>query len=401
MRHSDRLPAVGSSAAAGARFACSSRWERPLWDNAQVLPILALAAVPAACAYAAVEPPVSEDASAGTVMDLRLEAPAIDVPLPPRDAEKFGSDANMTTIDANCGAVTHTATMLPADILIVLDRSLSMLSDKNDLPCLGGCGAKSKWYQVTTALNTVLNSTDAMVNWGLLYFGAETTVCGTTLSPSVPVAMMNASAISQAFVGQPSPTGQLGTPTRSAMINAVTYLTSMTDSNPKYLLLATDGAPNCAPGGGLLVDDAVGSEQAVADALAVGYPTFVVGIGNTGDTAVLNAMAMKGGKPVLGAPGGNSFYQVNDTADLEKALGDIVGTVTTCVFDIGRPPNAQTNVDEIVVFGDGHQIQHNVTDGWDFSQSDKTQVTLYGSSCDAVTSGAIKSVTVTFGCIVS
>jgi hypothetical protein len=25
--------------------------------------------------------------------------------------------------------------------------SLSMLSDKNDLACLGGCGTKSKWYQ--------------------------------------------------------------------------------------------------------------------------------------------------------------------------------------------------------------------------------------------------------------
>jgi hypothetical protein len=262
------------------------------------------------------------------------------------------------------------------------------------------------WHQVevvsvTTALDTVLKSTDAMVNWGLLYFGAETTMCGTTMTPSVPVATMNASAISQAFVGQPSPTGQLGTPTRSAMINAVTFLSSLTDSNPKYLLLATDGAPNCAPGGNLLIEDAMGSEQAVANALTAGYPTFVVGIGNTGGTAVLNAMAIKGGKPVPGAPGGNSFYQVNDTADLEAALGNIIGTVTTCVFDIGRPPNAQTNAGEIVVFGDGHEIKHDKNDGWDFSNGDNTQVTLYGSSCDDVMKGVTKTVAVTFGCIVS
>lgn len=358
--------------------------------------ILALAAAPAGCANVAVQPPESPDASIADVVievgvDLRPEIPAV-------DAAKFGSDASMTTLDANCGAVTHTATMLPADILIVQDRSLSMLSDKNDLPCLGGCGTMSKWSQVTTALNTVLKSTDTSVNWGLLYFGAETTLCGTTMNPAVPIASMNAAAIGQAFVGQPSATGQLGTPTRSAIINAVTYLKSLTDPNPKYLLLATDGAPNCAPGGGLLLDDAAGSEQAVADALTAGYSTFVVGIGNIGGTAVLNAMAMKGGKPVPGAPGGNSFYQVNNTADLEKALGDILGTVTTCVFDIGRPPNGQANVDEIVVFGDGQQIKRDKDNGWDFSGGDKTQVTFYGSSCKDVTSGVIKSVAVTFGC---
>ncbi|HEY4185848.1 MAG TPA: vWA domain-containing protein [Polyangia bacterium] len=384
--------------------------------RSSLLPSFALVVASAGCSFfpsATVTPPPTVDASTnddgdgGDVVDLPLEVVIPDVMLPTPDAPKFGEDAVTTSLDANCGAITHMAKMLPADILLVQDRSLSMTNDQNDKPCTGGtglngnCGANSKWSQVTTALDQVMTTTDTMVNWGLLYFGAETTQCGVTMAPAVPIASMNGTAIGQAFVGQPATTGQVGTPTRAAINNAVTYMNTLTDPNPKYLLLATDGQPNCGTTAGLNTDDSVGSEQAVTDALTAGYSTFVVGIGNTGGTAVLNAMAINGGKPVPGAPGGNSFYQVNNTADLETALGQILGTVTTCVFDIGPPPNDQTSVDKIVVFGDGTQIGRDGANGWDFSNTDKTQVTLYGSSCDAVTKGTIKSVAVTFGCIVS
>jgi len=356
------------------------------------------------------------------------------------DGPKFSADSVGTTVDMNCGAMTHSATKLPPDILIVQDRSLSMLNDQNDQPCAGAsgydakCGTMSKWSQVTTALSTVLSTTDMTVNWGLLYFGDEATMCGETATPVVPVSSMSSNAISQAFVGQPLLTGQPGTPTRSAIMNAVTYMKSLTDSNPKYLMLATDGQPNCPPattgsggagtggaggrsgsggaggragtglpGGGtttpLNTDDSAGSEQAVADALKAGLSTFVIGIGNTGGVAVLNAMAIAGGKPVPGMPGGNSYYQVNNTADLVAALGQILGTVATCVFDIGPPPNDMTSVDQVVVFGDGNMIDHDSSNGWDFSNADKTQVTLYGQICDKVKSATIKDVTVTFGCL--
>lgn len=374
------------------------------------VPLLVFLAVPLGCSFPTVRPNFdSPDASAGDDVQIapHPDLPAPDINVPKFDGDKFTLDGGMTTPDQNCGATSHTAQMLPADILIVQDRSLSMTNDKDDRACTGGtgyngnCGNNSKWYQVTTALNHVLSSTDKMVNWGLLYFGAETTLCGATVDPAVPIASMNASAIGQAFVGQPSATGQLGTPTRSAVINAVAYMKKLTDPNPKYLMLATDGQPNCAPGGSLNLDDSTGSEQAVSDALTAGFPTFVIGIGNTGGAAVLNVMAKNGGKPVPGAPGGNSFYQVNNTADLEAALGQILGTVTTCVFDIGPPPSDKTNIDEIVVFGDGTKIDRDATNGWDFSNTDKTQVTLHGSSCDKVTKGTIKTVAVTFGCIIS
>ena len=366
--------------------------------------------------------------------------PDINIDLPiPEDGSKFAADSVGTSPDMNCGAMTHTATKLPPDILIVQDRSLSMTNDKDDKQCSGAsgnngnCGTQSKWTQVVAALNDVVSTTDTTVNWGLLYFGDETTTCGETANPVVPIASMSSSAITKAFVGQPDLTGQVGTPTRSAIINAVTYMKSLTDTNPKYLMLATDGQPNCPPTGtggmggrsgsggaggrggrsgtttgdfpaggtatGANADDSAGSEQAVGDALTAGFPTFVIGIGNTGGTAVLNAMAVAGGKPVPGMPGGNSYYQVNNTADLETALQQILGTVATCVFDIGPPPNDMTSVDQVAVFGDGNMIKHDSSNGWDFSNADKTQVTLYGPICDQVKSATVKDVTVAFGCL--
>jgi len=409
-----------------------------------VLVCVVFAAGAAGCAKINTEVP-SLDASMKDVSTQEVESEA-GMDVPPEvttievagkdDGPKFSADSVGTTVDMNCGAMTHTATKLPPDILIVQDRSLSMLNDQNDQPCAGAsgydakCGTMSKWSQVTTALNAVLSSTDTSVNWGMLYFGDEATQCGETATPVVPVAAMSSNAISQALVGQPVLTGQPGTPTRTAIINAVKYMKTLTDTNPKYLMLATDGQPNCAPagtggtgaggrsgsggaggrtgagvppGGGtnsaLNTDDSVGSEQAVADALKAGFSTFVIGIGNTGGTAVLNAMAVAGGKPVPGMPGGNSYYQVNNTADLVSALGQILGTVATCVFDIGPPPNDMTSVDQIVVFGDGTMIDHDSSNGWDFSNGAKTQVTLYGQVCDKVKSATIKDVTVTFGCL--
>ena len=58
-----------------------------------------------------------------------------------------------------------------------------------------------------------------------------------------------------------------------------------------------------------------------------------------------------------------------------------------------------TSVDKVTVFGDGQMIDHSSTNGWDFSNADKTQVTLYGPICDQVKAATVKDVTVAFGCL--
>ena len=245
--------------------------------------------------------------------------------------------------------------MIPPDIMLVMDRSLSMTNDVNDKTCTGAtgnngnCGANSKWELMVPPLDQVITDTDGKVNWGMFYLGDEPAQCGVATAPVVPVAAMNATAITTSLTGNQF-NGQTGTPTRRAIQGAVSYLTGLADMNPKFLLLANDGQPNCATANSLNTDDSAGTQQAVADALTAGIPTFVVGIGNTGAAATLNQVAIAGGRPQTG--GATWYYQVNDAAALSSALGTIVGQAASCSFNIGPAP-ADTTTKGLGVFGDG------------------------------------------------
>src|SRR5215468_7657778 len=87
--------------------------------------------------------------------------------------------------DANCAAVNQGATRLPPDILIVQDKSGSM-NDSADRSCTSNCGSRSKWSQVTAALNQVVGMTDTTVNWGLKFF-SDNGHCGANGAPVVSI----------------------------------------------------------------------------------------------------------------------------------------------------------------------------------------------------------------------
>jgi hypothetical protein len=125
------------------------------------------------------------------------------------------------------------------------------------------------------------------------------------------------------------------------------------------------------------MDDSAGTQQAVADALAAGIPTFVVGIGNTNAAATLNQVAIAGGRPQTG--GATSYYQVNDAAALSSALGTIVGQAASCTFNIGAAPDGTTPAG-LGVFGDGNRITMDPTNGWSFKDATMTSIISMGRS---------------------
>ena len=292
------------------------------------------------------------------------------------------------TNDANCGITTITTTKQPADVLIVQDKSGSMDQDPTGANCnTAGC---SKWDQIIPPINQTVMATQADVRWGLKFFpdpGANG--CQVNNTALVAPAPNNAMPIATAIAGV-MPGGS--TPTRTAINNAVAYLNGNGDTNPKYILLATDGLPNCAPGGGnTQASDANGAVMAIANALTAGIPTFVVGIGNTGAAATLTMMAQAGGRPTAAAP---FYYQVNSGADLVTALGQISGSVKSCTYALNGKPPDPTNVK---VQGDGVTIPASATDGWGYNPTE-TAVILVGSYCQKVLDGTIQNVTVLFGC---
>jgi len=304
----------------------------------------------------------------------------------------------------SCGQATVPIMPLPPDILIIQDRSGSMDDNSSDKACNGGCGANSKWAQITAAINNVVSQTDTTVNWGLKFFADKDATCGVNPGVAVPVAPMNSGPIAAAITASTSANGGVAngsrTPTAQAIGVGTTYLGTLTDPNPKYLLVATDGLPNCATGNAN-GDNSPATEQAVAAALTAGYPTFVVGIATTSDataTATLNAMAVNGGEPQTG--GMTSYYSVTDTASLETALNKIIGIVASCTISLANAPKGFNNI--VISATDASTgmpvaIPQDPTNGWSYDAT-KANVILNGTACANLQSGTYSDFNFNYAC---
>ena len=316
-----------------------------------------------------------------------------------------GGDVGMTGAAGGCGQSNVAIMAIPPDILIVQDKSGSMNNNDSDSSCKGGCGTSSKWSQTTTALNTVVASTQSSINWGLKFF-SDNNACGASAAPVVSVGNMNASAISTA-IGKTSPGGN--TPTRDAITSGAAYLASLTDSNPKYLLLATDGLPNCPVGCAAMSSPStsctntdnpsedMAAESAIAAALQMGFKTYVIGIGNvTTAQNTLTAMATAGGVPQTGAA--TSYYAATDPTALESALNAIVGAVASCNISLSGAPSGFTNVAVSADTSSGTiEIPPDPTNGWSYGPNNQS-IVLNGTSCSSLKSGAYSNLQFYYAC---
>jgi hypothetical protein len=293
----------------------------------------------------------------------------------------LGVDAAMP----NCGQTSVSVMPVPPDILIVQDKSFSMTMDPNGRNCAPTAASCSKWSQVSAAMDTVVMATEGAVNWGLIFFASDN-ACGVNTTPNVSIAANNYTAVSQAYATN-QPTSY--TPTEAAVNAAVAYMQTVPDQNPKYLLLATDGIPNCGAGDPtFMADDSPGATAAVTNAAAAGFPTFVVGIGNTMGEATLNMFATAGGEPQTGSADGNLFYEVNSTSDLVAALTKIVGQATSCTFPL---TGVSGNLDKVAVSakdasGNTIEIMQDPVNGWSYTDATKTAITLNGDACNSLRS---------------
>ena len=306
-----------------------------------------------------------------------------------------GAGASSPSPDGtNCGLQSYGLQNVPPDLLIVLDKSGSMANQPDDTACprrVATC--ETKWADMTAGINMVVAQTQSTIRWGLKYFSTND-ACGVSDGAQVAIAPNNAMAISGS-INQTNPNGS--TPTRLAVTSATTYLMSVTDPNPKYILLATDGEPNCIPGGiDDNADDSTGAEQAVSAAAMAGFPVFVVGVGNVAPAVMtLDQLAVNGGRPQATEP---KYYPVASTADLVSVLTMIGGQITSCSFGLGKVPPVPDNVG---VYSDPGQkkIPRDTThvNGWDYGAG-MMSVELFGTACDNVKSKATTQIQAIFGC---
>lgn len=330
-----------------------------------------------------------------------------------------------------CGVTSVEASFSAANVLLVIDKSSSM----DDQP--QGFELK-KWDALKASLEAALHQASDELSFGLLLypFGEKAKIpldCfeGCCEVPAGPAAVQvgiasgasGATEVLQALA-KTSPGG--GTPTAAALAAALTYFTTGDGRSLKgdrYVLLATDGGPNCGSvdskcgvdrctpnldglcpdgnccdgEGAYCLDDLAVVKQLEALA-AAGIPTFVVGIPGTEKYAkYLESFAVAGGVSNPNAP--PSYYAVSAKGGVEQLTQTFVDITThlvrSCEIDLGEAPPEKKLVNvavdcQIVPFADGA--------GWDIEPEDSTKLRLAGHACEQLQNQGARRVDVVYGC---
>jgi hypothetical protein len=269
-----------------------------------------------------------------------------------------------------CGREDFEPQRLRPELLLVLDRSKTM-----GYAVMGS--ASSRWAEVSGAVDQVVMHTQGNVSWGLKLFPTAEG-CEVSDQMEVPAALDNHPAMSAAMKGTTPNVGANGTPMRLALRKATLHLQGLGTPNGKYLLIGTDGLPNCAGdsrGGG---DDTPAVIEAIREAATAGIKTFVVGIATHDQgakaQAALDQMAEAGGAPRAGTP---KYYAVNNRQDLVGVLNDITTRIATCDFPLSKTP---PNPNEVHVKVGGAVVKQDPADGWSFGP-DMKSIRLNGAAC--------------------
>jgi Mg-chelatase subunit ChlD len=310
------------------------------------------------------------------------------VPIAPGDAGSAPTQDPYPS-DACLEHVVQGASATP-DMLIVLDRSGSMNPDRNDQKSDRWGGSRSALQQVTAAF-------DDRVNFGLMTFpgpapaGAGNDSNCSTGVLNVPVGPNTGDAISMTLQGM---NAEGRTPTTLALQEALRVLGAVQSGPdqltiPKYVLLVTDGDPNCSGMGGMRnVDDAARTQSIAAiDALRMaGIKTFVVGYQTAGSSFVdqLDRMAQAGGT------GATAHRSVENGDDLAATVADLAKKAVSCSYQLEAAVADPTRV--LVTVG-GTPRNREQADGWKL-ESDNRTVTLVGAACEELQQGKVFKVEV-------
>jgi hypothetical protein len=322
-----------------------------------------------------------------------------------------GPDVPTDVPEEICGGTSFSVDRVIPDVMIVLDRSNSM-SDSPPTPPL--------WNTIRTALTTVTAAPrDEEIWFGLMSFPGPT-CAGLTdqcIHPGpgdvlVPVAGGSGASIATTLEGLATCGG---TPIAMSLQSAGAYLDTLADDHPRYVLLATDGGPNCNasldgstcictnPLGGCAINNENCLDHLrtydVLDALcARGIRTYVLGMGGAAAYDwVLEAMAAHGCT--------GDYHVADDLSGITGALEAIAGEVATCRFELACADIPDAN--KVNFFSEpGHVLVPRDVDrveGWDWIEPcgagvETGVVEFFGVDCEGILSGAYDSISAEFGC---
>ncbi len=207
-------------------------------------------------------------------------------------------------------------------VMIVLDISGSM----DDTPSGGGTGP-TKLDLAKKAIARLLSTYGTRMPFGLTTFSNETDDCYNGIDILVEPADGTASEItSRANALVADSTTNTGEAIKT--VAADPNMASSDGSPGSYIMLITDGEPNC-PDPDTATDPAYTVAQIGAAATA-GIKTFVIGFGAlpSADQAAMNMMADAGGEPCMTtACGSKHFFAAESDTALDAAIDAISQTI--------------------------------------------------------------------------
>jgi hypothetical protein len=299
---------------------------------------------------------------------------------------------------AGGSASAPTFQQLVSAIFIALDRSSSMNKT------LESMSSTSKLNVVQNALKNVVNRFGPLntVHFGYVEFPNTdgcpgTNVCCVSqgLGPVNGTTQSVLRAVENCSTGNSS-TGCFtpdGTPMTQALLEATSVYSNLTfpQGASRYVLLITDGEPNCAVSSSTsnVCEEAV---NAVNQLNLADITTYVVGLGTIPQTdptvnfdRCLDRIGGQGGADKLLPP---SYYQAVTEASVLSTLTDIVSAMS-CHFRITPGP---ANPDHMALDVSGSVISkdpNNANGFWSFDSPSTTDLTVHGPACDTLVSSFI------------
>jgi hypothetical protein len=319
--------------------------------------------------------------------------------VPDLPEEETGDEENEEP--PTCETTTATASNVPPNVMLVLDKSHSMVVHTWDDDGMPQTDQVTRWASLHATVDSITHQYQDGMRMGLTLFPATEAdqsydgACLVHDAPEVDVALGNAEAILAAIPAADSMDVYGATPAAAGIATALAHLEALDDGLPAAMILVTDGAANCGLGTeGLDRFDLYDEDLPllVADAWErAGIPTYVIGIDIedisehpfTAPREKLDEVAQLGGVP---RPGDVGFYDASSAEALMVALDEIAASVS-CTVQLGKAPSG---IDQLVVSIDGEIIPQLDScedgDGWIFTNPDGAldQIELCNAACGSL-----------------